>query len=147
METGNTYTFKELQQTFGNALSFIFSRNKIATAIIISPDMNPDFSQIDQSWKSPIWGAILVARGKNRVRDSRCLQQSTEPLPAFVKMGINKWHYVGNYKFVRVSDNFNELNQRTNSAKIMKSEILHVIYLKLDKTQSNIAQQRRLVAA
>ena len=129
MKIGSTFRFDILKELYGHLQSFLFIKNKVANAILISPLMNPDFKIQSDSIEYPNTGTILIAQGVVREASSKLLCKSEKPIPAFVKRGVNDWVFIGHYKFIKKGAALDELGSRKSEAKLIKAKIVHIIYV------------------
>lgn len=124
LEIGSTYTFHELEDTFGIDRSYSFQRNGAVTALILNGEMNPSFLE-----KAPDNGEILVARGQMRENVAKKLN-STQPYPTFVKVKTNQWIYVGQYSYHDYQTDSETIAHCSKKVKRKLDDIAGVIFLK-----------------
>lgn len=137
LEIGSTYTFHDLEDTFGIDRSYSFQRNGAVTALILNGEMNPTFLK-----KSPDRGEILVAKGQMRENVAKKLN-SVSPYPTFVKVKTNQWIYVGQYKYHDYRTDSETIATCSVEVKSRLDEIAGVIFLKKVEAKQAIVKKKK----
>lgn len=98
---GDYYTRKEINAALGGGVQdFLPHKDGVVVCACVTPDMNPHLPDV-----------ILVGQGEQIPRWARVFAAQQDFLPLFVKRGVNKWEYLGDYKVKSLSEDMNEIKR------------------------------------
>lgn len=109
----------------GKEISYLRAgNNSEIVSAALKPNLNPDAPKI-----------ILVGKGEKIESKAKKLCKQTTPISVYIKRGIHKWEYCGEFVVERFTESEDEIRQHAQRSK--RDDIVRIIYLKeceLEKT-------------
>jgi hypothetical protein len=114
LEKGRCYRWSEV---LGKGDGFLRYEDGRIVSAALRPKLNPDAPRV-----------ILVGQGPRRERSARLLCEKGDPVAIYLKRGINRWEYVGEFSVERWSEDESEIREHERRA--ARDDVARVIYLR-----------------
>ena len=115
---GRTYTRKEIREMLGGSdREYLPQKDGKVVAGCFRKDLNPD-----APWK------ILPGNGPRIMKSAEVFANQSDAVPVFIKLAVNEWKYVGDFKCVERS--FDPKEIELNALRTGRNDISQILYLK-----------------
>lgn len=94
MEATNIITTKEVAMRTAGGDSYIRTKQGVVKGLAITKQKNPKAPEI-----------ITVSKGQRIINNAELLAATADPVPVYLKLGVNQWKFKGHYKVLRFSQN------------------------------------------
>jgi hypothetical protein len=111
------YTTEELKNLTAGGDSYIRTKDGVVKGLAITVQKNPKAPKI-----------ITVSnKGPRIIKNAELLANSKDAVPTYIKLGVNQWRYVGDYKVVRFSQNIADIKEYHGNR--VEKEIYGILFM------------------
>jgi len=94
------YSKAEVDRLTAGGDSYVRTSDNEVKGLALTRDKNPEAPKI-----------IVVGVGPRIENNAELLSHTNHPVPTFVKYGPNQWQYKGDYRVVRYSNSFQDIEE------------------------------------